>query len=54
MAAEKYGVKYIFEGHSFRTEGVAPLGWFYIDGKYIDSVRNSMAPIPSKHSLTCG
>ena len=39
MAAEKYGVKYIFEGHSFRTEGVAPLGWFYIDGKYIDSVQ---------------
>lgn len=38
MAAEKYGVRYIFEGHSFRTEGVAPLGWFYIDGKYIDSV----------------
>jgi hypothetical protein len=38
MAAEKYGVKYIIEGHSFRTEGVAPLGWIYMDGKYIDSV----------------
>lgn len=37
-AAERYGIKYVIEGHSFRTEGVAPLGWFYIDGKYIDSV----------------
>lgn len=37
-AAEKYGIKYTVEGHSFRTEGVAPLGWFYMDGKYINSV----------------
>jgi hypothetical protein len=37
-AAEKHGVKYVVEGHSFRTEGVAPLGWVYMDGKYIDSV----------------
>ena len=35
---EKYGIKYIFEGHSFRTEGVSPLGWLYMDGKYIESV----------------
>lgn len=38
MAAEKYGIRYIFEGHSFRTEGVFPLGWLYFDGKYIQSV----------------
>ena len=38
MAAAKYGIKYQFEGHSFRTEGIGPLGWFYIDGKYIESV----------------
>jgi len=37
-AAHKYGVKYMFEGHSFRTEGVSPLGWLYMDGKYIESV----------------
>jgi len=48
MAAEKYGVKYIFEGHSFRTEGVAPLGWFYIDGKYIDSVQKQYGTYPLK------
>jgi N-acetyl sugar amidotransferase len=39
MAAEKYGVKYLFEGHSFRTEGISPLGWIYMDGKYIESVQ---------------
>ncbi|MEW5723050.1 MAG: N-acetyl sugar amidotransferase [Thermodesulfobacteriota bacterium] len=39
MAAEKYGIKYIFEGHSFRTEGVSPLGWMYMDAKYIESVQ---------------
>lgn len=37
-AAEKHGVKYIIEGHSFRTEGIAPLGWSYMDGRYIASV----------------
>lgn len=38
MAAAKHGVRYIFEGHSFRTEGVSPLGWLYMDGKYIESI----------------
>jgi N-acetyl sugar amidotransferase len=37
-AAAKFGVRYILEGHSFRTEGVSPLGWLYMDGKYIQSV----------------
>jgi asparagine synthetase B (glutamine-hydrolysing) len=35
LAAKKYGIKYIFEGHSFRTEGISPHGWFYMDAKYI-------------------
>lgn len=38
QASAKHGVKYQLEGHSFRTEGIGPLGWFYIDGKYIESV----------------
>ena len=38
MAAEKYDIHYILEGHSFRTEGVQPLNWAYVDGKYIDSI----------------
>jgi N-acetyl sugar amidotransferase len=48
MAAEKYGVKYIFEGHSFRTEGIAPLGWIYMDGKYIQSVQKRYGTLPLK------
>lgn len=38
MAAEKYGIRYVIEGHSFRTEGISPTGWTYMDGKYIESV----------------
>ena len=38
LAARKYGIKWIFEGHSFRTEGVSPLGWLYMDARYIQSV----------------
>lgn len=37
-AANKYNIKYIFNGHNFRTEGIMPLGWFYFDGKYIESI----------------
>ena len=38
LAARKYGIKYIFEGHSFRTEGIAPQGWSYMDARYIKTV----------------
>jgi N-acetyl sugar amidotransferase len=38
QTANKFHVRYIFNGHSFRTEGVAPIGWTYMDGKYIRSV----------------
>lgn len=38
-AAIRHGIDYIFEGHSFRTEGVAPLGWMYMDGKYVQDVQ---------------
>jgi len=36
--AEQYGIKYILNGHDFRTEGSTPKGWTYMDGKYINSV----------------
>ncbi len=39
-AASKYGVKYVFEGHSFVTEGITPVGRNYFDGKYIKSIHN--------------
>lgn len=48
MACEKFGVRYIFEGHSFRTEGVAPLGWIYMDGRYIQSVQKTHGTLPLK------
>ena len=41
MAAAKYGIKYIFEGHSFRTEGVSPLGWLYMDARYLQSIHRA-------------
>jgi len=47
-AAEKFGITYMIEGHSFRTEGVAPLGWVYMDGKYIDSVHRQFGSVPMR------
>ncbi len=37
-ACAEHGIKYQFEGHSFRTEGIAPAGWGYMDARYIKSV----------------
>jgi hypothetical protein len=36
--AERHGIKYILNGHDFRTEGSTPKGWTYMDAKYIESV----------------
>ena len=48
MAAE-IETHYIIEGHSFRTEGLSPIGWTYMDGRYIKGVhkRFSKAKIKS-------
>jgi len=40
IAADKMDVPWMISGHSFRTEGTSPLGWSYMDGKYIDSVHS--------------
>ncbi|MBO6769746.1 MULTISPECIES: N-acetyl sugar amidotransferase [unclassified Thalassospira] len=48
LAAEKHGIKHLVEGHSFRTEGVSPLGWLYMDGKYIESVHKAFGKLPMK------
>jgi N-acetyl sugar amidotransferase len=37
-AAAKFDVQYVFEGHSFVTEGITPVGRNYFDGKYIKSI----------------
>jgi len=47
-AAAKEDVKYIINGHSFRTEGMAPLDWFYYDGKYLQSIQNEFGSIKLK------
>ena len=36
--ADKYNIKYILNGHCFRTEGSTPRGWTYMDAKYIESI----------------
>jgi len=48
MAAEKYGIEYKIDGHSFRTEGSAPMGWIYMDAKYIQSVHQKYGKITMK------
>lgn len=46
MACEKFGVRHIVEGSCFRTEGISPLGWLYMDGKFIESVHAQHATMP--------
>lgn len=43
--ASKEGIKYIINGHSFRTEGTSPLSWTYMDGRYIKSVHRKFRKI---------
>lgn len=46
--AEQEGIKYILNGHSFRTEGMAPVGWTYMDGFYIKSVQKKFGQVKLK------
>jgi len=39
QVAAQEGIGYLINGHSFRTEGIVPIGWTYMDGKYINSVQ---------------
>ena len=38
QTAYREKIKYVFNGHSFRTEGIEPLDWTYMDGKYIEEI----------------
>jgi N-acetyl sugar amidotransferase len=40
--AAKEGVKYILNGHSFRTEGTSPISWTYMDGLYFKDVHRKL------------
>jgi len=37
-AASRFGVKHVFNGHNFRTEGVQPTTLQYMDDKYLQAV----------------
>ncbi|MFA5060538.1 MAG: N-acetyl sugar amidotransferase [Candidatus Omnitrophota bacterium] len=37
--AAQENIKYILFAHSFRTEGFSPIGWTYMDGRYIREVQ---------------
>jgi hypothetical protein len=45
-AAERHNVRHIVEGHCFRTEGISPLGWLYMDGRYITSIHKAFGTVP--------
>lgn len=38
QTAAKHRVKYILEGHSFKAEGISPMGRNYFDGQYIADI----------------
>ena len=42
--ADKYGIKYILNGHNFRTEGSSPISWSYMDARYVESVYWTHSP----------
>ena len=43
--AAKEGVKYILNGHSFRTEGTSPISWTYMDDRYLKAVHKKFGKI---------
>jgi len=45
--ANKFNVKYILNGHNFRTEGICPLSWCYMDARYIKDVHKKHGWIPN-------
>jgi len=47
----EFDVDFSLCGHSFRTEGTVPIGWTYMDGKYIKSVHEKFGKIPMKTFL---
>jgi hypothetical protein len=46
-AAEE-GISYIILGASFRTEGIVPLRWNYIDGKYFDHIVRTFTDLDTR------
>jgi hypothetical protein len=43
--AAKENINYILSGVSFRTEGIVPLDWNYLDGKYLKSIMQNFGSV---------
>ena len=48
QACVQHSIRHIFEGHSFRTEGISPIGWLYMDGRYITSIHRQFGTRPMR------
>ena len=44
--AAKEGLQHVVIGQSFRTEGIAPLSWNFLDGKYLKAVHRQFGTVP--------
>ncbi len=44
--AAKENIRYVIIGQSFRTEGISPITWNYLDGKYLKSVHRRYGTTP--------
>ena len=44
--AAREGIRHVVIGQSFRTEGIAPLSWNYLDGKYLRAVHRQFGTVP--------
>ena len=43
--AAQENINFILGGVSFRTEGVVPLDWNYLDGKYLKSIMKEFGTV---------
>ena len=43
--ANREGIQYILNGHSFRTEGTSPISWTYMDPLYVSDVHRKFGKI---------
>lgn len=43
--AKEYNIRYILNGHSFRTEGSSPISWSYFDPVYIKDIQSKFGHI---------
>ena len=44
--AVQYKIKYILNGHNYRTEGSTPREWTYMDARYIESIYGKTVDLP--------